>query len=81
MNILQNFKGDLVWVLDGLDECNSKSLNELIKSMNLYLKSNWGKTCQHRFKIIVLSRPHNIICRMLQLGLDEESKNRQRMTN
>ncbi len=66
---------DITWVLDGLDECEPKSLDELLKGLTAYLDPGRNQTARSptaRLKVILLSRPHNKIQQTLRLGGEEE---------
>lgn len=59
----------VVWILDGLDECEEKSLDELIKALADFVQSRKTVPMKARptCKIVLLSRPLNSIERRLRL--------------
>lgn len=67
---------DIVWVLDGLDECDRQSLEQLIKAVADYFDSQsttkGSRSSACCFKLIILSRPHNIIQQKLHLRRKED---------
>jgi hypothetical protein len=64
---------DIVWILDGLDECERKSLDEFIKALAMFFDSSTVDIhCD--IKIILLSRPHNSIQQKLRLCSMEEGE-------
>ncbi|KAK1707429.1 hypothetical protein BDP67DRAFT_569049 [Colletotrichum lupini] len=60
---------NVVWILDGLDECEEKSLDELIKALADFVQSRNAVSIKRRpaCKIILLSRPLNSIERRFGL--------------
>jgi protein SERAC1 len=69
---------DTLCIIDGLDECEPKSRDLLVKCLATYftipVQSNPGG--QGPFKMVILSRPDNLIQRRLQLfGKDTTEKN------
>jgi hypothetical protein len=67
---------DIVWVLDGLDECDRQSLEQLIKAVAAYFDSqpttNGSRSSACCFKMVILSRPHNLIQQKLHLRRKED---------
>ncbi|KAJ6788410.1 hypothetical protein PWT90_04691 [Aphanocladium album] len=65
---------DILWVLDGLDECESTSLKTFLDKVAGFLKAhNSGKDGERNkacLKIILLSRPSSLIQGALRLHLD-----------
>ncbi|KAK4155684.1 hypothetical protein C8A00DRAFT_41698 [Chaetomidium leptoderma] len=76
MTVLEDPKmQDMAWILDGLDECEPKSLDELLEGLVAYIDSNSTSDPRMpitRLKVILLSRPHNKIQQTLRLGGEEE---------
>lgn len=68
MQTVNDLREDVVWVLDGLDECDRTSLDELVKALGVYANNTSGSRPQHHLKVLLLSRPHNSIQQRLQLG-------------
>ncbi|KAK1728235.1 uncharacterized protein BDZ83DRAFT_570920, partial [Colletotrichum acutatum] len=66
-----------VWILDGLDECEEKSLVEFIKALADFVQSRNAVPIKPRptCKIILLSRPLNSIERRFGLRSDNGSHN------
>ncbi|KXH30114.1 ankyrin repeat protein [Colletotrichum simmondsii] len=66
---------DMVFILDGLDECEEKSLDELVKALADFFQSRKELTAESRpaCKIILLSRPLNSVER--KFGLRSGSGN------
>jgi protein SERAC1 len=61
---------DTICLLDGLDECESKSRDMLVKELAQYFNAS-PTSNEHRnglFKIVILSRPDNLIQRRLELS-------------
>jgi hypothetical protein len=66
---------DMVWILDGLDECEPKSLVELLEGLVAYICPSFTsdpRILSTRLKVILLSRPHNKIQQTLRLGGEGE---------
>ncbi|KAK7417462.1 hypothetical protein QQX98_004582 [Neonectria punicea] len=66
---------DIVWVLDGLDECESKSLRQFITSFKIFFDSHCSaenRLSKCSFKVILLSRPHSLIQQTLGLFTDRD---------
>ncbi|KAM0421055.1 hypothetical protein ACHAPT_011126 [Fusarium lateritium] len=63
-------------ILDGLDECEIKPLEELIKALAAYFDSTPRAlgTSACCFKVIILSRPHNFIQQKLCLQRKDDSE-------
>ena len=68
---------DIVWILDVLDECERKSLEELIKALAVCFDSrsraNAGRS-RCSFKVVILSRPHNFIQQKFRLARKDDSE-------
>lgn len=67
---------DVLWILDGLDECETQSLRRLIKALSTYFDTrtatgNRASRCS--LKIILLSRPSSLIQQVLGLFSEKES--------
>ncbi|KAL2873804.1 hypothetical protein SGCOL_011033 [Colletotrichum sp. CLE4] len=60
---------NVIWILDGLDECEEKSLDELIKALADFVQSRKLAPVKGRpaCKIVILSRPLNSIERVFGL--------------
>lgn len=60
---------DTLCIIDGLDECEPKSRDLLVKSLATYFSTpvQSGPGHQGPFKMVILSRPDNLIQRRLQL--------------
>lgn len=66
---------DIVWLLDGVEECEAQSFNTLIKAISniLDIQSPVGHSLRTgKLKIILLSRPSSIIQNTLGLFADVE---------
>ncbi|KAF5639076.1 ankyrin repeat [Fusarium sp. NRRL 52700] len=67
---------DIVWILDGLDECDRQSLEQLIKVVAAYFDSQstteGSRSSACCFKMVILSRPHNLIQQKLHLRRKED---------
>ncbi|CVL12428.1 uncharacterized protein FPRN_03634 [Fusarium proliferatum] len=67
---------DIIWVLDGLDECDRQSLEQLIKFIATYFDSQSTtkglRSSACCFKMVILSRPHNLIQQKLHLRREED---------
>lgn len=62
---------ETICVIDGLDECETKSLAQLLKGIaNLFEKTPSGTV---KFKLLLLSRPHNRMETILCLSGNEET--------
>ena len=61
--------GDTLCIIDGLDECEPKSRDLLVKSLATYFTIPVQPDSGHRahFKMVILSRPDNLMQRRLQL--------------
>jgi hypothetical protein len=61
--------GDTLCIIDGLDECEPKSRHLLVKSLATYFTIPVQPDSGHRahFKMVILSRPDNLMQRRLQL--------------
>lgn len=71
----RNTDNDIVWLLDGVEECEAQSFNALIKAISniLDIQSSVGTSLRTgRLKIILLSRPSSIIQNTLGLFADGE---------
>ena len=61
---------DVLWILDGLDECDPQSLRQFMKSLSAYFDSNdngRNRRSRNSVKIILLSRPSSLIQQVLGL--------------
>ncbi|KAK4443301.1 hypothetical protein QBC34DRAFT_443452 [Podospora aff. communis PSN243] len=62
--------GDITWILDGLDECESDSLSELLRTLCDYLDDNIpgvSRPHQSRLKLVALGRPDREINQALPI--------------
>jgi protein SERAC1 len=66
---------DIVWILDGLDECEKNSHEELIQAIAKFFDSSINRPARPSFKIILLSRSHNYIQQRLRLGAHDDIEN------
>ncbi|KAE8446972.1 hypothetical protein EG329_011454 [Mollisiaceae sp. DMI_Dod_QoI] len=60
---------DTLCIIDGLDECETKSRDLLVKALSAYFTEHvsWTSKDQEPFKMIILSRPDNKIEQGLQI--------------
>ncbi|KAH7146440.1 hypothetical protein EDB81DRAFT_584616, partial [Dactylonectria macrodidyma] len=66
---------DIVWVLDGLDECEPKSLRQFITTFSNFFDSRSSTESQlskTSLKIILLSRPNSLMQQILGLFADKD---------
>ena len=56
----QTGSGQVICVLDGLDECEKESLKELLDALGDYISKS-GETPGASLKLVLLSRPHPIL--------------------
>lgn len=52
----QSMFSQIVYILDGLDECKKESLRQLLDTVGNYLSKSWEKA-RLQLKLITLSRP------------------------
>lgn len=66
---------DVLWVLDGLDECEEQSLRQFIRALSSFFDSHTAtdsRVSSCSLKIILLSRPSSLIQQFLGLFTDKD---------
>lgn len=64
---------DVIWILDGLDECEPNSCGELLKRLAAYLNDEPFNDSTARMKVILLSRPNVSMQEALGFSKEDES--------